>query len=212
MKFIVLIIATALAMFLGYKLRKSSKKENNERFYIYGGLTFLFALAAGISAISLMLLKGDAWSIENKMTFKYILYGAFGLIFLVLGVKLLLKARKEKNTIGQLTGLLWVAATVFVFGMLISRNSKMNDGWTSERQSNLMSSCEGMADQGMAYNCPCFVREVMEKFPDPEDYNKAMENESNGKKEELLNAMDEECPCGVASYDESEIESIDIPI
>ena len=119
MKFIALIIATALAMFLGYRLRKSSKNENNERLYIYGGLTFLFALAGGISALSLMLLKGDAWTIENKMMFKYVLYGAFGLIFLLLGVKLLLNARKEKNILGQITGLVWVAATIFVFGMLI---------------------------------------------------------------------------------------------
>lgn len=211
MKFIALIIATALAMFLGYRLRKSSKNENNERLYIYGGLTFLFALAGGISALSLMLLKGDAWTIENKMMFKYVLYGAFGLIFLLLGVKLLLNARKEKNILGQITGLVWVAATIFVFGMLISRNSKMNDGWTSERKSNLMSSCEGLADQGKPYNCPCYVREVIEKFPNPEDYNKAMEDESTGKKEELLIAMDEDCPCGVASYDESEIESVELP-
>lgn len=38
-----------------------------------------------------------------------------------------------------------------------------------------------------------------------------MEDESTGKKEELLIAMDEDCPCGVASYDEGEEESVELP-
>ena len=211
MKLLAILLLSIAGMYLGYKLRKSSKDLGSERFSIYGGLTFLIALTSGILATSLFLLKGDSWSIENKMMFRLIFISVIGLMFLFLGVRLTGKARSEGNKLGQIAGLTWVLVACFVSGMMITRTNKMNEGWTSERQAQVMSACEGMADQGNSFNCPCYVREVMSAFKDPADYNKAMEDESSGKKADFISKMDEDCPCGGASFDESEVESIDLP-
>mgnify|MGYP001323318782 CR=1 FL=1 len=211
MKLLAILLLSIAGMYLGYKLRKSSKDSNNERFSIYGGFTFLIALTGGILATSLFLLKGDSWTIDNKMMFRLIFISIIGFVFVFLGVRLARSGKRDGNKLGQIAGLTWVLVACFVSGMMITRTSKMNDGWTSERKSQVMSACEGLSDQGNSYNCPCYVREVIRSFNDPADYNKAMEDESSGKKAEFLGNMDEKCPCGVASFDESEVESVDLP-
>mgnify|MGYP006138191609 FL=1 len=211
MKLLAVILLSIAGMYLGYKLRKSSKDNDNQRFSIYGGLTFLSALVGGLSILSFLLLKGDEWSIESKMTFKMILFGLIGFTFAFLGLRLLMNGRKEHNKLAQIAGMTWILVALFATGLMITRNSKMNDGWTSEKQAQVMSSCEGMADQGNSLNCPCYVREVMTTFKTPEDYNNAMENESTGKKADFLAKMTEDCPCGATSYDESEVETVELP-
>ena len=211
MKLLAILLLSIAGMYLGYKLRKSSKDSNNERFSIYGGLTFLIALTGGILAISLFLLKGDSWTIENKMMFRLICISVIGFMFVFLGVRLTGKAKSEGDKLAQIAGITWVFVACFMCGLMITKTTKMNDGWTSERQAQVMSACEGMADQGKSFNCPCYVREVMNTFKNPTDYNKAMENESSGKKADFITKMDGDCPCGGASFDESEVESIDLP-
>ena len=211
MKLLAILLLSIAGMYLGYKLRKSSKDSNNERFSIYGGLTFLIALTGGILAISLFLLKGDSWTIESKMMFRLICISVIGFMFVFLGVRLTGKAKSEGNKLAQIAGITWVFVACFMCGLMITKTTKMNDGWTSERQAQVMSACEGMADQGKSFNCPCYVREVMNTFKNPTDYNKAMENESSGKKADFITKMDGDCPCGGASFDESEVESIDLP-
>ena len=211
MKFLAVLLLSIAGMYLGYKLRKSSKSEDNHRFSIYGGLTFLIALTGGILAMSLFLLKGEAWTIENKMTFRLIFSSVLGFMFVFLGLRLIIRARNEGNKLAQIAGLTWILVALFATGLMITRNSKMNDGWTSEKQAKVMSSCESMADQGNSLNCPCYVREVMTSFKSPEDYNSAMENESTGKKADFLAKMTEDCPCGATSYDESEVETVELP-
>ncbi len=211
MKLLAILLLSIAGMYLGYKLRKSSKDSNKDRFAIYGGLTFLIALTGGILAISLFLLKGDSWTIENKMMFRLICISIIGFMFVFLGVRLTGKAKSEGNNLAQIAGLTWVFVACFICGLMITKTTKMNDGWTSERQAQVMSACEGMADQGKSFNCPCYVREVINTFKNPSDYNKAMEDESSGKKADFIAKMDGDCPCGGASFDESEVESIDLP-
>lgn len=200
-----------VVMILGYKLRKSSKDIDNKRFYIYGGLTFLIALVGSVSIFSYLFLKGDSWTIENKMSFQLITSVFVGLSFVFLGFRLLRDARKEGGKLAQITGLTWIFTALFASGLVISFISKMNDGWTLEKQAQVMSSCEAMADQGNLFNCPCYVREVIVTFENPEDYNNAMGNEKNRKKNYFLAKMSDDCPCGSKSYDESEVESVDLP-
>ena len=97
MKLLAILLLSIAGMYLGYKLRKSSKDLGSERFSIYGGLTFLIALTGGILATSLFLLKGDSWSIENKMMFRLIFISVIGLMFLFLGVRLTGKCAKSAN-------------------------------------------------------------------------------------------------------------------
>ena len=143
--------------------------------------------------------------------FRLICISIIGFMFVFLGVRLTGKAKSEGNNLAQIAGLTWVFVACFICGLMITKTTKMNDGWTSERQAQVMSACEGMADQGKSFNCPCYVREVINTFKNPSDYNKAMEDESSGKKADFIAKMDGDCPCGGASFDESEVESIDLP-
>ncbi|MDB4648410.1 hypothetical protein OAF64_00285 [Crocinitomicaceae bacterium] len=210
MKLLAILLLSIAGMYLGYKLRKSSKEANNERFAIYGGLTFLIALTGAILGTSLVLLKGGAWSIENKMMFRLIFSAVIGFMFLFLGVRLIAKAKNEGNKLGQIAGLTWVLVACFVSGLMITRVSKMNDGWTTERKGKVMADCEKLINENRAYNVLCFKREVIKAFPNFEDYNKMNADESTGKREKFLEKMDELCPCG-ENIDESEVESVDLP-
>tara|TARA_B110000046_G_scaffold113816_1_gene121034 strand:+ start:1401 stop:2036 length:636 start_codon:yes stop_codon:yes gene_type:complete len=210
MKFLAVLLLSIAGMYLGYKLRKSSKSEENHRFSIYGGLTFLIALTGGILAMSLFLLKGEAWTIENKMTFRLIFSSVLGFMFVFLGLRLTIRARSEGNKLAQIAGLTWVLVALFISGMMITRNSKMNEGWTSERQAQVMMDCEKLVIENRPYNMLCFKREVMKYFSNFEDYNKMNANESTGEREKFLAKMDKLCPCG-ENIDESLVESVDLP-
>ena len=208
MKLLAVILLSVAGMYLGYKLRKSSKDNDNQRFSFYGGLTFLSALVGGLSILSFLLLKGDEWSIESKMTFKMILFGLIGFTFAFLGLRLLMNGRKEHNKLAQIAGMTWVLVALFATGLMITRNSKMNDGWTSERQATVMMDCEKLINEDRPYNMLCFKQKVMSKFPNFEDYNKMNADESTGKRETFLEEMDKLCPCG-ENIDESLVQSVD---
>jgi hypothetical protein len=210
MKLLAVLLLSIAGMYLGYKLRKTSKDNQNERFAIYGGLTFLIALVGGVLATALFLLKGDVWSIENKMTFRLVFISVLGFLFAFLGVRLTGKAKSEGNRLGQIAGLTWVFVACFISGFMITRVSKMNDGWTSERQDKAMADCEKLIKENRSYNILCFKREVMKDFPNFEDYNTMNADESTGKREVFLSKMDSLCPCG-ENIDESEVESVDLP-
>jgi hypothetical protein len=51
----------------------------------------------------------------------------------------------------------------------------------------------------------------MKSFPNYEDYNKMNADESTGNRDAFLAQMDDLCPCG-ENIDESEVESVDLPI
>ena len=210
MKLLAILLLSIAGMYLGYKLRKSSKDNDNERFSIYGGLTFLIALTGGILATCLFLLKGESWTIENKMMFRLIFISIIGFMFVFLGVRLAGNAKREGNKLGQIAGLTWVLVACFVGGLMITRTSKMNEGWTSERQDMAMSDCEKLIKENRPYNILCFKREVMNAFPNFEDYNKINADESTGKREGFLAKMDSLCPCG-ENIEESQVESVDLP-
>ena len=210
MKLLAILLLSIAGMYLGYKLRKSSKADNNERFTIYGGLTFLIALTGGVLAISLFLLKGESWSIENKMMFRLILTSLVGFLFVFLGIRLMRKAKSEGNKLAQIAGLTWVLVACFVSGVMISKTSKMNNGWTTERQEGVMADCEKLINENRSFNILCFKREVMKSFPNYEDYNKMNADESTGNRDAFLAKMDDLCPCG-ENIDESEVESVDLP-
>ncbi len=82
---------------------------------------------------------------------------------------------------GQIAGLTWVLVACFVSGLMITRVSKMNDGWTTERKAKVMADCEKLINENRAYNVLCFKREVIKAFPNFEDYNKMNADESTGK-------------------------------
>lgn len=199
----VLLLAIA-GFYLGYKLYKSNK-GNDQTVSMYATLTMICALVGGIVLISYLLLKGSPWTGENKVLMRYILVFCLAVSFVYLGGKLIVRGRKGDDRLTQIAGLSWVLVTLLASGYAISYVSKMNEGWTPERQKALMDKCiEQNASYG--YDCPCFVEEVMKKYQTNEAYNAAMKG---GNEDKFHEAMDTLCPCGVKSYSESEVESID---
>lgn len=46
-------------------------------------------------------------------------------------------------------------------------------GWNDDRKNTITAKCDAEI-----YNCDCFLQKTIETFPDPEQYNATMENES----------------------------------
>jgi len=200
----VLLLALA-GFYLGYKLYKSNK-ENNPILSLYASLTMICALSGGIVLIAFLLLKGDHWTGENKMILRYILVSCLTISFLFLAAKLIIRGRKGENRMAQIAGLTWVLVTLLASGYALSYVSKMNDGWTAERQKQLMEQCVKYNDTGSAYDCPCYTKAVMKKYKTNEAYTAAMSSDAGV----VFNSeMDEECACGSKSYSEKDIETID---
>ena len=199
----VLLLAIA-GFYLGYKLYKSNKEED-ETVSMYAALTMICAITGGIVLISYLLLKGSPWTGENKVIMRYILILCLAVSFIYLGGKLIIRGRRADNRLTQIAGLSWVLVTLLASGYALSYVSKMNEGWTQERQKALMDKCvEQNASYG--YDCPCFVQEVMKKYKTNEDYNAAMKGQVE---DQFHEAMDTLCPCGVKSYSEEEVEAVD---
>ena len=199
----VLLLAIA-GFYLGYKLYKSNKEED-ETVSMYAAITMICAVAGGIVLISYLLLKGSSWTGENKVIMRYILILCLAVSFIYLGGKLIIRGRRADNRLTQIAGLSWVLVTLLASGYAHSYVSKMNEGWTQERQKALMVKCvEQNASYG--YDCPCFVQEVMKKYKTNEDYNAAMKGQVE---DQFHEAMDTLCPCGVKSYSEEEVEAVD---
>ena len=196
----VLLLAIA-GFYLGYKLYKSNK-EDDETVSMYAAITMICAITGGIVLISYLLLNGSPWTVENKMIMRYILILCVAVSFIYLGGKLIIRGRKADNRLTQIAGLSWVLVALLASGYALSYVSKMNEGWTQERQKALMDKCvEQNASYG--YDCPCFVKEVMNKYKTNEDYNASMKGDVE---DQFHEAMDTLCPCGVKSYSEDEVE------
>ena len=231
----VLLLAIA-GFYLGYKLYKSNK-EDDQTVSMYATLTMICALVGGIVLISYLLLKGSPWTGENKVLMRYILVFCLALSFIYLGGKLIIRGRKGDDRLTQIAGLSWVLVTLLASGYAISYVSKMNEGWTPEKQKVLMNNCIKQNDSksldvsaimniardtnqsddiiqnsiydfvgASFYDCPCFVKEVMKKYQNDEEYHLALEKE--GGEEKFYASMDTLCQCGGKSYSKEEIEVV----
>jgi hypothetical protein len=187
----VLLLAIA-GFYLGYKLYKSNK-ENDQTVSMYATLTMICALVGGIVLISYLLLKGSPWTGENKVLMRYILVFCLAVSFVYLGGKLIIRGRRGDDRLTQIAGLSWVLVTLLASGYAISYVSKMNEGWTSEKQKTILSRCNSSI-----YNCSCYLEQSMKMFKNPDDMTKALSDEKNNKvKVENFNAViDSLCPCG----------------
>ena len=207
-KVLAVLLLSLAGFYLGYKLYKANKEEN-EGVSMYATITLICALLGGLILVSYLLLRESGWTDDSKAMMRLIIVSGVGISFLFLGIKLIIRGRRSTDKLTQIAGLSWILVTLFASGFCLSYISKMNDGWTAEKRENVMNHCLKLADQGKAYNCPCFVEKAVKAYKTPDDFTKSMENESTGKKEEFENKMLEDCACGGKSYSEEEVESID---
>ena len=82
--------------FLGYKLIKKSKNEQNTLLKLVGFITLMSSTFGCIIILSFLKLKGTEWSDDNKELFGLISILSISVPILLIGLKLLLKGRKEK--------------------------------------------------------------------------------------------------------------------
>lgn len=233
----VLLLAIA-GFYLGYKLYKSNKEED-ETVSMYAAITMICAVAGGIVLISYLLLKGSSWTGENKVIMRYILILCLAVSFIYLGGKLIIRGRRTDNRLTQIGGLSWVLITLLSAGFSLSYVSKMNQGWTQEKQIVVLNMCIKQNDSksldiaavmGMARDSTLddsFIKDEIYNIISTSSYDcpcfvKEVTNqfkndldfhaalEKKGGEDKFYAGMDTLCPCGAKSYSEEEIEVIDI--
>jgi len=208
-KIIITLIVGLAGSYLGFKLIRKSKKDQNAQFSFFGLITLLSSIFGCLIIISFLKLKDTAWSDENTELFGIISILSITVPMLLLGLKLLLKGKKENVILLLITGATWMIITLICSYLSIQYINKINSGWTNESRLFHLEKCEALANEGKNYKCKCFVDNLMKTYTTPEEYTSAMENESNGEKEKLYVQMDSLCPCGEPNYKEDEIEEVD---
>ena len=81
-------------------------------------------------------------------------------------------------------GAIWI---LVVFGGIyggLKIASKMNSGWTQEKQKAILNNVDNVKFKKL-----CYLEGVMKKFPDPADYNKL----NDKQKEEFNESMEVDC-------------------
>ena len=232
----VLLLAIA-GFYLGYKLYKSNK-ENNQTVSLYGALTMICALAGGIVLISYLLLKGSPWTGENKVLMRYILVFCLAVSFVFLGGKLIIRGSRGDNRLTQIAGLSWVLVTLLASGYAISYVSKMNEGWTPEKQQVIMNTCikqnnSKSLDIAGIMNIARDTLQTDDNIVEDKIYGMVsssfydcpcfvkevtkkykndieyhLDIQKKGGEEKFYAAMDTLCPCGKKSYSKKEIEVV----
>jgi hypothetical protein len=217
-----------------------ANKENNPALSLYAALTMICALSGGIVLISCLMLKGDHWTGENKALLRYILVCCLTVSFLFLAAKLIIRGRKGDNRLSQIAGLSWVLVTLLASGYALSYVSKMNDGWTQEKQNVVLNTCIKQNDSKSldiaaimdiardTLKTDDFIVQdkiydiVSSSFYDCPCFVKEVMHqfkndleyhaalEKKGGEDKFYAEMDTLCPCGSKSYTEDEVEVIDI--
>jgi hypothetical protein len=207
-KLIITLLFGLAGSFLGYKLIKKSKNEQNTLLKLVGFITLMSSTFGCIIILSFLKLKGTEWSDDNKELFGLISILSISVPILLIGLKLLLKGRKEKVNLLLITGSTWIIITLLCSYLSIQYIQNANSGWTKESRLFYLEKCEALSNEGKNYKCNCYVEELMKKYASPEEYQKSMSDESTGEKEKLESEMNSLCPCGKADYSEDEIEEI----
>ena len=118
--------------FLGYKLIKKSKNEQNTLLKLVGFITLMSSTFGCIIILSFLKLKGTEWSDDNKELFGLISILSISVPILLIGLKLLLKGRKEKLNLLLITGSTWIIITLLCSYLSIQYIQNANSGWTKE--------------------------------------------------------------------------------
>ena len=208
-KLIITLLLGLAGSFLGYKLIKKSKSEQSTMHELAGTITLLSSIFGCTIILSFLKLKGVEWTDENKELFGFISILSISVPILLIGLKLVFKGIKDKMNLLLISGSTWIIITLTCAFLSMQYIQNANSGWTQESKLFYLEKCEALANEGKNYKCNCFVEQLIKDYRSPEEYNTAMENESNGEKDNLYVKMDSLCPCGEPNFSEDEIEEID---
>lgn len=180
---IITVLALAL-VFLAFKLKKKAKQDNDQNLRFVSLLFLLKGIALLIVGNTYVVLKSKGLSSENMQNLILISTVTIGLCLLIIGFKFFIQSKKSDFKLGMAGGAIWILVVIGgIYGGL-KVASKMNSGWTQERQESILNKANSVKFRKM-----CYLDQVMMKFPNPEDYN----NMTEAQETELNKLTNENC-------------------
>ncbi|MFT6443692.1 MAG: hypothetical protein ACJASM_003255 [Salibacteraceae bacterium] len=180
---IVTLLALAL-IFLAFKLKKKAKQNNDQNLRFTSLLFLLKGIILLIVGNTYVVLKSKGLSSENMQNLILISTVTIGLCLLIIGLRFLLQSKKSGFKLGMAGGAIWILVAIGGLYGGFKVASKMNSGWTKERQTAILNKANSLKFRKL-----CYLDQVMNKFPNPEDFN----NMTEAQETELNKLTEENC-------------------
>ena len=170
MKIAIITVLALILFFLAFKLKKKAKQDNDQNLRFFSLLFLLKGTVLLIVGNTYVVLKSKGLTSENVQNLIFISTVTVGLGLLIVGLRFLLQSKKSGFKLGMAGGAIWIlVAFGGIYGGL-KVSSKINSGWTKERQKAILDKANSVK-----FRMLCYLDQVMMKFPNPEDYNKMTE-------------------------------------
>lgn len=179
-----------LLIVLGFLLRRDGKKSSDAKNHGYGLIAIYLGFYFLIIGASHTFLHKQAWTDDSKQLFLLILSGSTGFFALLFGIGMLLSSLKGGSKIGTLSAALWSVGAIGISFVVISKISKMNDGWTKEKMTDQENRCKSEGK----YDCDCKLDYIIKNYPNKEEYNEKMGDESKyPDKDKMVIYLEKNC-------------------
>ncbi|MBM3455986.1 MAG: hypothetical protein FJX80_12715 [Bacteroidetes bacterium] len=208
--FILFLVGGITLTVLGIILRRDGKKSSNAKNHGYGLVSIFLGSYLLIIGSAHSFLRKAAWTDDSLQLFLYILSGTTLLFAVMFGISLLLHSLKSSSKIGLISAAIWTISAISVAVIAFFKVSSMNDGWTSERQKRFIDKCKS-EDK---YDCDCTLKIIKSTYPNPEDYNAVIDDETKNSAaiSTLKDKFNSQClKCDSAKM-KRETLTIDLPI
>ncbi|MFT6502684.1 MAG: hypothetical protein ACJASQ_002811 [Crocinitomicaceae bacterium] len=196
---IVTLLALAL-IFLAFKLKKKAKQNNDQNLRFTSLLFLLKGIILLVVGNTYVVLKSKGLSSENMQNLILISTVTIGLCLLIIGLRFLLQSKKTGFKLGMAGGAIWILVAIGGLYGGLKVASKMNSGWTKERQTAILNKANSVKFRKL-----CYLNQVMKKFPNPEDYN----NMTEAQETELNKLTNENCLLCDAEFEKKATNEVD---
>jgi membrane-associated HD superfamily phosphohydrolase len=169
---------------LAFKLKKKAKQNNDQNLRFTSLLFLLKGIILLIVGNTYVVLKSKGLSSENMQNLILISTVTIGLCLLIIGLRFLLQSKKSGFKLGMAGGAIWILVAIGGLYGGLKVASKMNSGWTKERQTAILNKANSLKFRKL-----CYLDQVMNKFPNPEDFN----NMTEAQETELNKLTEENC-------------------
>ena len=155
-----------VAIILGIFLNRESKRKKNAKNSVFALIIILFSLNVLVIGSAHTILHFKAWSDDSKQLFYYIVLVSFVLTFLVIGLQLFRNARQSKSRLALVTSVIWVSGVLISLVLGYRWVSKMNNGWTKEKENQILDRCNAESK----FDCYCKLQLIKKTYNNPTDY------------------------------------------
>lgn len=180
--FILFLIGGITLTVLGIFLRRDGKKSSNAKNHGYGLVSIFLGSYLLIIGSAHSFLRKAAWTDDSLQLFLYILSGTTLLFAVMFGISLLLHSLKSSSKIGLISAAIWTISAISVAVICFFKVSSMNDGWTKENMTEIDKQCKSDGK----FDCDCKLDYIIKNYPNKEDYNEKMGDESKYPDEDKM--------------------------